>query len=100
MIIPQRIKILGLQWEITRNLVVASTAEAYGSTVPTMQVINIDPGITALHAEQVFLHEMLHAIWWQMGLKIRNDQKNFEEDIIFALANGLHTVLKENALLS
>lgn len=100
MIIPEKIKILGLEWTIKHDQHASDAAQAYGSTVPRSQIINLEPSATALHSEQTLIHEMLHAIWWSMGLhKLPDIDEKKEEQIITGLANGLYTTLKDNDLL-
>lgn len=100
MIIPEKIKILGLEWQIKHDQHVSDASEAYGTTVHRSQIINIEPTATQFHQEQTFFHEMLHAIWWSMGIhKIPDIDNKKEEQIIHALSNGLYQTLKDNDLL-
>lgn len=100
MIIPEKLKVLGLDFEIKNDRSIAEHSATWGSTSHSAQVINLDPTATITHREQIFLHEMLHAIWWQMGLtKLPDVDEKKEEQIVNALANGLHQVLKDNNLL-
>lgn len=99
--IPPTIKILGLDFEVTRDQHVSEASQTYGTTIHSRQKINIQADLSQQHAEQTFIHEVLHAIWEQMGLKNmpEMDQKK-EEQIVHTLANGLYTTLKDNNLLA
>lgn len=101
MTIPNKIKILGLEWEIKRDSNVAREGNCFGSTHTTKQILFLDPDNTLQHDEEVFLHEVMHAIFWQMGLSKDKDFKDhdIQEKIIHTLSSGLHTVLKDNDML-
>lgn len=100
MIIPEKLKILGLEWTISRDQHVSDASCSHGTTVSSRQKINVEPNITFALAEQVFLHEMIHAVWWQMGLtRLEYINEKQEEQIVNALANGLYHALKNNNLL-
>ena len=97
--IPSKVKILGLDWSISREKQVADASQSYGTTVHSSQSINIEPTITQAHAEQTLLHEMLHAIFVSMALNhIPDMDTKKEEHIVSALANGLYHVLKDNKI--
>lgn len=101
MLIPEKLKILGLEWSVTRDQHVSDASYTHGTTVSIRQKINIEPDVTPAHAEQVFLHELIHAVWWQMGLtKLEYLNEKQEEQIVNALANGLYHALKVNNLLA
>ncbi len=68
MILPEKFKLLGLDWAIKRDKAIAHEGQCYGSTHHSTQTIYLDPENTTLHNEQVFFHELLHAVFWQMGL--------------------------------
>lgn len=94
---PTNIKILGLEWKVINEKHAADAAEAFGTTVHASQTINIDPSCSELHSRQVLLHEILHAIWWQMGLsRLPEHTTKLEEQIVNAMANGLYSTLSSN----
>ena len=102
--IPKKIKILGYYWEVIsdeKGKSVIYDGNCFGSTHLGMQKIFIEhlERTTQQLREQSFLHEILHAIWWQTGLGKRKDVDNkLEEEIIHPLAQGLYQVLKDNKL--
>lgn len=91
------IKILGYQWEVVISKEVTAEGNCYGSTHQSLQKIFLEPNMAPQHLDGTLLHELLHAIWWQMGLGKQEwmDPKK-EEVIVHALAQGLHTVLTDN----
>ena len=62
--IPKKVKILGFDWAIEDSNDVAYQGNCYGSTHYGTQKIFIDSGtaITEQKREQVFIHEIMHAI--------------------------------------
>ena len=59
--------------------------------------IYIDRSLPTTRQEETFIHEMLHAIVHQCGL--RHDWDKDEEKYVDRLSNALYMVLKENNLL-
>lgn len=100
--IPNKLKILGFDWDIILSEEVTFEGNCYGVAHSTKQKIYLQPlqeTQTQQNLEKTFLHEIMHAIWWEMGLTKRPDIKQFEEEIISPLAQGLYQVLKDNDLL-
>ncbi len=97
MLIPNKIKILGLDWEVTRSKAIGHASSAYGTTVHATQSINVEPDLTPFHAGQTMLHETLHAIFDSMGLgKLPDMSAKVEEQIVAGIANGLFAVMRDN----
>ena len=101
--IPKKLKIIGFEWGVIKDKKgddVIYEGACYGSTHPSSQKIFLDSSATRQNKEKAFIHEILHALWWQMGLGKRKDiDKKLEEEIIDPLATGLYQVLKENGLI-
>lgn len=97
--IPKSVNIIGFDWAIKLDRDVAYEGNIHGSTHPMSQKIYLDPDNTLQKQEQTFLHEVMHAIWWQTGLNKRHTDHKIEEEIISALSSGLYQVLKDNRLL-
>lgn len=99
--IPNKFKIIGFDWVVKNNKDVIAEGGVFGSTHTYTQTIFLDPETTQQKKEQTFLHECMHAIWWQTGLGKRYDKDKaiIEEEIVSALSSGLYQVLKENNLL-
>lgn len=100
MIIPKKLKIGGLDWEITENVDVARQGQCFGTTHSFSQKIIMDTDSTEQKKVHTLIHEIMHAIWWQHGLSERfKDQPKLEEELVTTLSFGLHQVLKDNDLL-
>ena len=101
--ITNKIKIIGFDWEIVTGKKgddVSYEGSCFGSTHVHTQKIFLDKDTSQQNQEQCFIHEILHAIWWQVGLSKRKDiGKNLDEEIIHPLAQGLYQVLKDGNLL-
>jgi len=98
--IPKKIRIIGFDWQIKESQAIADEGNCFGSTHTQNQVIYLEPKAPLQKKEQVFFHEMLHALWWQQGLFQRfKDKKEIEEEIVTTLSQGLYQVLKDNNLL-
>lgn len=100
MIIPKKLKIIGFEWQVKENQELADEGACFGSTHTQTQTIYLEPKAPLQKKEQVLLHEILHALWWQQGLFQRyKDTKQIEEEIVTTLSQGLYQVLKDNNLL-
>ena len=98
--IPDKLKILGFDWTIEDHKDIAYQGNCYGATHQGSQKIFLEPDMTPQKREQVFIHEMMHAIFWQMGLCERyKKDKEIEEEIITTMSQGIYQVLKDNDLL-
>lgn len=99
--IPSELKIIGFNWKVKSDKDVTYEGNCFGSTHTQSQTIYLEPGATNTkqNREKTLVHEILHALWWQMGLGKRDDIKKFEEEIIHPLSSGLYQVLKDNNLL-
>lgn len=97
--IPKVLKIAGLVWNVKKSLDVTHEGSCYGSTHHSYQNIFLDPTTTKQKNEQTFIHEILHAVWSAYGLKEFKAAKEFEEQILDSLSNGLYQVLNDNNLL-
>jgi Zn-dependent peptidase ImmA (M78 family) len=99
--IPKTIKICGFDWEIIESQDVANSNENFGETHYRNQKIFIEPSEKQQKKEQVLLHEIIHAIFWQTGMWQRLKNKDYnpdEEEISQSISFMLYQVLKENSL--
>lgn len=103
MIIPEKLKIIGFDWTVEKNdksKDVTYQGSCYGSTHQGTQKIFLNPDDPIQKSEQVLIHEIMHAIWWQMGLNERyKKEKDIEEEVITTISQGLYQVLKDNDML-
>lgn len=95
---PPEIKIGGLVWKVRNSIDMANGENAYGSTHLVSQTIFLDPAMSLQKRENVFIHEVLHAIWDTFGLKSAGFTRDQEEQIVTALSNGLYQVVKDNKI--
>ena len=99
--IPKKIKIRAFVYTVTENQDVANEGNVFGSTHLRRQKIFIEPSETQQKKEHTFIHEIIHAVWNQIGLntRVNKDNPKLEEEIIDGLSHGLYQVLKDNNLL-
>lgn len=97
--IPKEVKIMGFVWPVKFDKHVSNEGQAFGSTHLHSQVIFLDPSTTVQKNEHTFIHEIMHAVFWQTGLTRRIDNIKLEEEIVNALSFGVYHVLKDNSLL-
>jgi hypothetical protein len=100
MIIPKKVKVCGLVYNVEENAKASSSADVYGITDHYKQSIILDPRVSQEKKEQTFVHEVLHAIWDSVGLNSRYNDHKQQEEIVDALSNGLYQVFKENKLFN
>lgn len=95
--IPEHFKVLGLDFEVRYDENIARESRVHGSTHLSKQIIFLDPANTIQHQQEVFLHELIHAIWWKMGLPhLKDMDTKWEEAIVDHLASGFFAVLCDN----
>ncbi len=100
MTIPPTLKIGGLTWTISFNKDIAREGNCFGSTHIFSQKINIDPDTPLEHQEEIFIHEIIHALIWTTGLHTVIDvDKKLEEQIVSHLSPLLYQVLKDNDMI-
>ena|ERR1700749_52253 len=98
--IPKKLKIAGFIWDVAENKEVTNEGGCYGSTHNNLQKIFLEPKMTIQKRDQVFLHEILHAVWNSYGLSYNKDFNHDKEELVVdALSNGLYQVLRDNNLL-
>lgn len=97
--IPKKLKINGFDWEVIESQDTANEGNCFGSTHFSTQKIFLEPSATRQKKEQAFIHEILHAIWWQQCVGNATDDKTLEEKVISAMSFGLYQVLKDNNML-
>jgi Zn-dependent peptidase ImmA (M78 family) len=101
MIIPSKIRVIGLDFEIEENEKVANEGNTFGSVHSRKQRIFLEPNETQQRKEQTLVHEMLHAIFMQTGLseRLRDNKDVTEEQLVSTISAALYAVLVDNGLL-
>lgn len=75
----------------------AASKKFRGITHLNREVIIFDQTLTRNDMANVIMHECLHAIADNMGVKFKSEKE--EEDFVYLMANGLTSLLKENPKL-
>lgn len=81
-----------IDWWTATN---ATSNEASGEFFAKDKKIGIDARESGAQLVNTVLHEALHAVVYQQGLKLENDQ---EELVVNSVANGLTGILVDNPL--
>lgn len=96
--IPKKFKYMGLEYTVSyASPVDGARPNAWACTNHRQQTIVIDPTMTHQLQEQTFIHELLHVIFFNMGLD-QLDKDNMEEVFVNSMANGLYALLKTGLL--
>ena len=77
----------------------ASSNEAYGEFFQREQVIGIDGNQTGLQLVNTLLHEIMHGIIYQYGMKLDGDADVREETLVNVITNGMCQVYVDNPWL-
>lgn len=95
---PERISILGKTYRVRVITEKASGFEAgdYGECDNDKHVISIVAGRSLGNDQDTLLHEIIHAIAFQMNVDGEIGRRGSEEQWVQALATGLLAVLKDN----
>lgn len=90
----QKIKILGIEYELEEVEQVDKNQRLFGEINFVNQTIRIERGLSADRKKQVLLHEILHGICEQLGIEDINNNEN----LIQSLSSSLYQVLKDNKI--
>ena len=91
MTIPDKLKVGGIVYEVKQiGEVDSKNANVDGQITYNLQEILIKSTVKEDYKHQVFLHELLHAVFAHCGLE---DQ---DESVVVRLAACLYQVLKDN----
>jgi hypothetical protein len=75
----------------------SENSEAVGLTGPETQYILIDPKLGPDVERETVLHEAMHGIFFQSGLRLQSWHKDkIEEQIIWSMAKGVFELLRSN----
>lgn len=89
--LPQRISILGLDFDVRLVDEVDHSVPADGQIDFIAQEIRIYRGLSEQKAEQVLIHEVLHGVLTQLGF----DDESDNEHLVQSLAVALHQVCSQ-----
>ncbi|WP_416144919.1 ImmA/IrrE family metallo-endopeptidase [Planococcus koreensis] len=88
--IPTIVKVAGIEYKINEVENMENEFNCLGQILYTKGIIKIDSELTQDRKEQVFVHELLHACFYEAGIEEQ------DEDIVNRVGIVLHQVLKEN----
>ena len=90
---PKRIRILDLTWQIKFLATdISNASESVDWVDYEGQIISLYEGQSRESLSDTFLHEILHAIFFSMGIDPNND----EEKVVSKVSTGLCTVCSNN----
>jgi len=96
--LPEEIKVLGKMYEVRGWKSVESLGEGkFGKCDRNQSIIYIDTQWKAQQVVNTFIHEIMHAVIFEMAI----DRKSFEgeEELVNPLTNGLMAVFRDNPVL-
>ena len=92
---PKRVRVLNLSWKVDFvGKGISKASESLGWCDYETQTICISDEQTRESMADTFLHEILHALFYAMGIEPTGD----EENIICRISTGLCTVWSANPL--
>lgn len=100
--LPKRIKIHGVEFDVKTDEEARAVflewdqADSLGFFVAKKHMIAISPDQPDLAKGDTSLHELLHAIWWQVGIRTIVDDDELEEKIVSLLSGPLFDTLRRN----
>jgi hypothetical protein len=92
---PTELTILGKPFTVEWIPNLECDGSVCGLTLPKMCWMKIDAGLPESQKQDTLLHEVLHVIWYEMGIH-NEDKTELEETIITRMATGLFQVLRAN----
>lgn len=101
MALPKAVKVLGKTYKIRVVTEYTTGFENgdYGECDNDSHVISIVAGRSLGNDQDTLLHEIIHAVAFQMGVDGAINRREKEEKWVQALATGLLAVMKENSSL-
>lgn len=93
---PKRIRILNLSWKVEFvDKAISTASESLGWCDYDNQTISLFEDQSNESMADTFLHEVLHALFYAMGIEPTGD----EENVICRISTGLCTVWSTNPLV-
>ncbi|WP_404358486.1 ImmA/IrrE family metallo-endopeptidase [Cytobacillus firmus] len=91
--IPNKVKVGGIEYEIIQIEKMEEQFNHLGQILYTKGIIKVDKELAPDRKEQVFIHELLHACFYEAGFEEQ------DEDMVNRLGIVLYHVIKDNHLL-
>lgn len=89
-IIPKKVRVAGIEYGVAEIEHFQRDNDLLGQILYTHGIIKLDSAIANDRKEQVFIHELLHGIFFEAGIEEQ------DEDMINRVAIVLYQVLKDN----
>lgn len=96
MVLPSKIMILGIPYSIEEVELVSSESLLDGSIDLSNQTIRINNHLAPARKEQVFMHEIMHGIFHELGM----DELRDDERAVQSIASALHHLLTTQTIFS
>ena len=95
---PKKILVAPFEYDVALEPTLASIGEASGGCDPDRTRIVVDALLSESAKKDTILHETLHALIHQTDLarRLKEFDKDLEEDLVFALTPRLFALLLEN----
>ncbi len=93
--IPKSVKIGGMVYRVEDNNGLATNEGLIGRILYHSGLIELDSTVSKERKEQVFVHELLHGVFYEAGYEGQDEQM---EEMVDRLGKVLHQVLKDNTL--
>lgn len=90
--IPNKVKVAGIDYEVNEVPNMEDDFNRLGQILYTKGIIKVDSQMSPDRKEQVFVHELLHGIFYEAGIEEQ------DEDMINRVSIVLYQVLKDNPL--
>ncbi len=98
--LPKKIKVLSRDYKVrTMNAHEEGEDLIFGKCDREYALIVVDSRVSSQKQAHILLHEITHAIIFEMGLYKHfhfNKRKITEEDVVTCVATGLSTVIRDN----
>lgn len=88
--LPSKVNVAGIEYKVKETLGLEQKHGLMGHVMYSTSEIEIDDRLSKERKEQVFVHELLHACFYEAGF---NEQ---EEDMVNRVSAVLYQVLKDN----
>lgn len=89
---PKEVKVGGMVWKVTEKPTVDKQLNTMGISNWIYNEIEIKEDMCEQRKEETFVHELLHAIFYEAGIEEQ------DEDMINRVSKVLYQVLRENEL--
>jgi predicted metallopeptidase len=88
--LPDKVNIAGIEYKVKEVLGLEQKHGLLGQVLYSITEIEIDNRLSKARKEQVFVHELLHACFYEAGYAEQ------EEDVVNRVSAVLYQVLKDN----